>query len=129
MSCSVGRRRGFGSRIAVVVVEAGSCRSDSSPSLGTSICRRCGPKKEKKKRGGIPAVVQQVAGCIPGRAHWVKEQAWPQLWLGPQGHMSGHVAESAACLSASLPLAAWRRQATNGSEAASGEALSSQGGA
>ena len=27
-----------------------SCSSDSTPSLGTSICHRCGPKKKKKKR-------------------------------------------------------------------------------
>ena len=28
---------------------AGSCSSDSTPSLGSSICRGCGPKKKKKK--------------------------------------------------------------------------------
>ena len=32
----------------MAVVEAGSCSSDSSPSLGASICRGCGPKKKKK---------------------------------------------------------------------------------
>ena len=43
------RRRGLlGSGVAVAVAEAGSYRSDSSPSLGTSICLRCGPKKNKK---------------------------------------------------------------------------------
>ena len=31
------------------VAVAGSCSSDSNPSLGTSICRRCGHKKKKKK--------------------------------------------------------------------------------
>ena len=35
----------LGSGIAVAV--AGSCSSDSTPSLGTSICCRCGPKKQK----------------------------------------------------------------------------------
>ena len=39
----------FGSGIAVAVAVAGSCSSDSTPSLGTSICRGCGPKKKKKK--------------------------------------------------------------------------------
>ena len=29
---------------------AGSCSSDSNPSLGTSICQRCSPKKQKKKK-------------------------------------------------------------------------------
>ena len=35
------------SGVAVAVVEASSCSSHSNPSLGTSICRRCGPKKTK----------------------------------------------------------------------------------
>ena len=38
----------------MAVVEAGSCSSDSTPSLGTSICRGCSPKKtNKKKRKGM----------------------------------------------------------------------------
>ena len=36
------------SRVAVAV--AGSCSSDWTPSLGTSICHRHGPKKKKKER-------------------------------------------------------------------------------
>ena len=39
---------GLGSCIAVAVVLASSCSSDSIHSLGTSICCRCGPKKKKK---------------------------------------------------------------------------------
>ena len=43
--------RQLGSRIAVAVavamVQASSCSSNSTPSLGTSVCHRCGPKKEK----------------------------------------------------------------------------------
>ena len=39
----------LGSCIAVVVY-AGSYSSDSTPSLGTSICWGCGPKKQKEKR-------------------------------------------------------------------------------
>ena len=35
------------SLMAVAVVWAGSCSSDSTPSLGTSTC--CGPKKRKNK--------------------------------------------------------------------------------
>ena len=38
----------LGSCIAVAVV--GDCSSDSTPSLGTSICPRCGPKKGKKRK-------------------------------------------------------------------------------
>ena len=36
--------------IAVAVTQAGSCCSDSIPSLGTSICCGCSPKKTKRKR-------------------------------------------------------------------------------
>ena len=39
------------SRITVAVVQACSCSSDSTPSLGTSICCGCCPKiKEEKKK-------------------------------------------------------------------------------
>ena len=31
----------LGSCVAVAVVQAGGCGSDGTPSLGTSICRRC----------------------------------------------------------------------------------------
>ena len=36
-----------GSHVAVAVVYTGSCISDWTPSLGTSICHRCGPKTNK----------------------------------------------------------------------------------
>ena len=37
------------SGIAVTVVQASRCSSNSTPSLGTSICHGCSPKKQKKK--------------------------------------------------------------------------------
>ena len=37
------------SRVAVALAQAGSYSSDSTPSLGTSICRRCSPKSKKTK--------------------------------------------------------------------------------
>ena len=40
----------LGSGIAVAVVSAGSCSSDSTPSLGTSTCCRSGSKKRWEKR-------------------------------------------------------------------------------
>ena len=42
------------SGVVVAGVEAGSYSSDSTPSLGTSLCHVCGPKtqKEKKKKKG-----------------------------------------------------------------------------
>ena len=42
--------------IAVAVVQAGSYSSDSTPSLGTSTCRGCGPKKKR-----CPQVCQSLA--------------------------------------------------------------------
>ena len=40
----------LGSCISVAVVEAGSCSSDSIPSLGTSICCECGLEKKKRQK-------------------------------------------------------------------------------
>ena len=40
----------LGSHVAVAVVSASSCSSDSASSLGTSMCHGCGPKKQKKDR-------------------------------------------------------------------------------
>ena len=39
----------LGFRVAVAVAVAGSCSSDSTPSLGTSICCKFSPKKLKTK--------------------------------------------------------------------------------
>ena len=36
--------------IAVAVLQAGSCNSDLTPGLGTSICCRCSPEKKRKKK-------------------------------------------------------------------------------
>ena len=38
-------------RSGVAVAVPGSCSSNLTPSVGTSICCRCGPKKEKRKEG------------------------------------------------------------------------------
>ena len=36
--------------VAVAVALASGHSSDMTPSLGTSICHRCGPKKDKKRK-------------------------------------------------------------------------------
>ena len=41
------------SQVAVAVGQARSCSSDSTPSLWTSICHRCGPKKREKKKKSL----------------------------------------------------------------------------
>ena len=38
------------SGVAVAVTQAGSCSSDLTPSLGTSLCHGYGPKKRGKKK-------------------------------------------------------------------------------
>ena len=35
--------------IAVAVVQAGTCSSNSTPSLGTAICHRSGPRKQEEE--------------------------------------------------------------------------------
>ena len=40
----------LGSCVAVAMAVAGSCSSDSTSSLETSICLECGPKRQKKKK-------------------------------------------------------------------------------
>ena len=40
----------LGSGVAVAVAEASRCTSNLTPSLGTSICHGCSPKKQKKKK-------------------------------------------------------------------------------
>ena len=36
--------------LAVAVRQPSNCSSDSTPSLGTSVCHGCGPRNQKKKR-------------------------------------------------------------------------------
>ena len=50
LSCGVGHRCSSDLAFAVAVVQAGSCSSDSDPTLGTATWRRCSPKKEKKEK-------------------------------------------------------------------------------
>ena len=52
------------SHVAEAVAVAGSCSSNSIPSLGTSICRGCSPKKTKKK-GGREHRFKHLLGAWP----------------------------------------------------------------
>ena len=47
----------LGSRAAVAVDEAGGCSSDWTPSLGTSICHRCGPKNNTKPTRSVQVLL------------------------------------------------------------------------
>ena len=50
MSCGVGHRCGLDLAWLWLWLWAGSCSSDLTPRLGTSICCWCGPKKKKSRR-------------------------------------------------------------------------------
>ena len=56
----------LGSCVAVTVVYASSFSSDWTPSLGTSICSRCSPKKtkDKKKKRKEPSILKDT-GVLP----------------------------------------------------------------
>ena len=79
----------LGNHIVVAVVEAGSCSSKLTPSLGTSIGHRCGPNEQKncsvvskrldtslvsppfhsRKRGRKSGVMMKVDICVGCRSH------------------------------------------------------------
>ena len=72
-------QRQLGASVAVAVVQAGSCSSDWTPSLRTSICHGCGPKKTKTKKKSpgkirvisLPTYTQSTLTLVPctGSAH------------------------------------------------------------
>ena len=60
----------LGAHVAVTVVQAGSCSSYLTPSLGTSICHGCGPESKNKKQNKTNKqtnilLKEQVLGFIP----------------------------------------------------------------
>ena len=79
--------------VAVSIAQASIYSSYSTPSLGTSICCRIGPRKGKKTKNknpthfwGVPVMAQwlmnltrnhEVEGSIPGLTQWVKDLALP----------------------------------------------------
>ena len=77
----------LGSGVAVAVVWAGSCSSDSTSSLGTFICCKCGPKNTKKS----PPFLSVVSGpsLSPITPHLCKDfqgRSWGSLFF--EGHYS-----------------------------------------
>ena len=60
--------------IAVAVAQAGSCSSDSTSSLGTSICHGCSPKREpknKKKKKKKLNHLKDEKFYLGGNVNWV----------------------------------------------------------
>ena len=54
----------LGSGIAMAVVQAGSCNSHWTPSLGTSICYRHGLKKKSLQQKDVGNHIVSKLGCI-----------------------------------------------------------------
>ena len=76
----------LGPGVVVAVVEAGSCSSDATPRLGTSRCRRCGPKKTKKtqtktttKHNDWGVLSSFLKGLNLGLQIWLQTQQAPNL--------------------------------------------------
>ena len=85
MSCGIGRsQRWLGSGVAVAVVQAGSCSSDSTPGLGMSICCRCVPlKKQKNEHSRIPEEPHLTTPKhTPGRCKEIMECSEKEGTLG-----------------------------------------------
>jgi len=60
--------------LVAVAVAHHSCNSDSTPSLGTSICCMCGPKKQTNKtkmEKGIQIASQCIKNIKPGVPWWL----------------------------------------------------------
>ena len=58
----------LGSGIAVAVVQASSCSSNLTLSLGTFVSHRCGPKKKKKKKKANECIIN-VRQCSKHDEH------------------------------------------------------------
>ena len=64
----------LGSQVTVAVAMAGS--SESTPSPGTSMCHRCGPKKQKIKNLYVPQLWLRGS-----RSHWCGSKKWVTVKL------------------------------------------------
>ena len=103
---------------ALAVASAGSCRSNWTPSLGTSICRECSPKKTKKQNKTKNREGQQAGAACPNSAlfSWIAQPMWSrrlERWAqwpcreGFQLHQNDQVPEQ-KCL-CSLARGSWMR--------------------
>ena len=103
MSCGVGCRCSSDPVLLWLWHRPAATAPNSAPSLGTSICRRSGPRKGRKtqnqkkrqkknhmkqkfplwySRLGIWHCLCGSAGSIPSLVQWVKDPMLPQIWLG-----------------------------------------------
>ena len=80
VTCGVGRRCKLRSHVAVAVAQAGNCSSNSTPSLGTSICHRCGPKKAKNKQTKTLLIVKfQAQLNVQSLVQWITMYQSPRI--------------------------------------------------
>ena len=105
-SCGVGRRWGLDPKL-LWLWQAGHCSPDLTPSLGTSMCCRCGPKKKKSTNQSInqntlfnicllsdlmksiDLKISYVLG-VPIVVHWAKKPT-AEVWVWSPAQLSGLV--------------------------------------
>ena len=88
--------------IAVPVAQASSCSPDSTPSLGTSICRTCGPKKQNKQTkrfspfhglaSVFPLACKPLDGLCDFLGQWGDERKGSQGFFPPVFYLLGALA-------------------------------------
>ena len=80
LSCGVGQMW-LRSRVAMAVVWASSCSSESTPNLGTSICFGCGPKKQKTKQQTKNTIKVRFQLCLFFKKFILSKHCWfPMLY-------------------------------------------------
>ena len=86
MSCGVGRRCGSDALLLWLWCRPAAA-ADSTPNLGASICRRCGPKKTKEKK----KTEYGKLGVEGGQVHRTERvwRLWGQTEKGCRGQGEG----------------------------------------
>ena len=81
----------LGPCIAAAVVQASSCSSNSTPSLGTSMRCTCGPKKQKRKKEtkGVETTTPQIPQQHPAGTEVNRGKRGDPGWTNGAGVASG----------------------------------------
>ena len=106
VSCGIDCRCGLDPMLLQAVMQACSRSSDWTPSLGTSICHGCGPKKQKKKTKTcywrlvakrFPDVHRQCTLCILNTMRLIYQYLRKGWMFGPHSITSWHYSQCSGC--------------------------------